>query len=87
MQRDVKGPSTLLRTCLYKTSQRRVSRDGNKARAGQIAEFTGISSPYEAPENPELTVKTGEEELDACVQQVIAEMMQRSIIRKINLAP
>ena len=30
-----------------------------KARAGQIAEFTGISSPYEAPENPELTVNTG----------------------------
>ena len=30
-----------------------------KARAEQIAEFTGISSPYEAPENPELTVNTG----------------------------
>lgn len=67
--------------------QRDVKGMYKKARAGQIAEFTGISSPYEAPENPELTVKTGEEELDACVQQVIAEMMQRSIIRKINLAP
>ncbi len=30
-----------------------------KARAGLIPEFTGISSPYEAPENPELTVNTG----------------------------
>ena len=51
-----------------------------KARAGQIADFTGISSPYEAPENPEITVNTGEAELDACVQQVIDEMMQRGII-------
>ena len=60
--------------------QRDVKGMYKKARAGQIAEFTGISSPYEAPENPELTVKTGEEELDACVQQVIGEMMQRGIV-------
>jgi hypothetical protein len=32
-------------------------------------------------------VKTGEEELDACVQQVIAEMMQRNIIGTSKLAP
>jgi adenylylsulfate kinase len=51
-----------------------------KARAGQIPEFTGISSPYEIPSNPELTVPTGTEELDICVQQVISEMMQRGII-------
>ncbi len=51
-----------------------------KARAGLIAEFTGISSPYEAPENPELTVNTGEEELDACARQVIGEMMRRGIV-------
>ena len=67
--------------------QRDVKGMYKKARAGQIAEFTGISSPYEAPENPELTVKTGEEELDACVQQVIDEMMQRNIIRTSKLAP
>ena len=51
-----------------------------KARAGEIAEFTGISSPYEAPKNPELAVKTGTLALDACVQRVIGEMKQRSII-------
>lgn len=51
-----------------------------KARAGLIAEFTGISSPYEAPVEPELTVNTETEELDACVQQVIGEMVQRGII-------
>jgi adenylylsulfate kinase len=50
-----------------------------KARAGQIAEFTGISSPYEAPENPELTVNTGAEELGVCVGYVIEELTQRGV--------
>jgi len=51
-----------------------------KARKGEIADFTGISSPYEVPKNPELAVNTGAEMLDACVQQVIGEMLHRSII-------
>jgi len=50
-----------------------------KARAGQIVEFTGISSPYEAPENPELILNTGRSELEACVQQVIGELGQRGL--------
>ncbi|MEO6308291.1 MAG: adenylyl-sulfate kinase [Nitrospiraceae bacterium] len=52
-----------------------------KARAGQIAEFTGISSPYEAPEKPELAVNTGGSELEACVKQVIDEMVQRGLTK------
>ena len=52
-----------------------------KARAGQIADFTGIYSPYEAPENPELTVSTGTEALDACVEQVIGAMLNRGIVK------
>lgn len=51
-----------------------------KARSGQIAEFTGISSPYEVPENPELAVNTGTAELNECVEQVIAEMKMRGIV-------
>jgi adenylylsulfate kinase len=56
-----------------------------KARAGEVAEFTGISSPYEVPANPELIVNTGTAELAACVQQVIGAMMQRGIIPTANL--
>ena len=52
-----------------------------KARAGLIPEFTGISSPYEAPIAPELTVNTGGMDLDTCVQQVIGELSSRGIIR------
>ncbi|SDY63966.1 adenylyl-sulfate kinase [Nitrosomonas sp. Nm58] len=54
-----------------------------KARAGQIIEFTGISSPYEAPENPELIVNTGTTDLATCVQQVISEIKQRGIIERV----
>jgi len=56
-----------------------------KARAGQIAEFTGISSPYEAPENPELAVNTGMTELDACVHQVVGLLMQRGMVKHLPL--
>jgi adenylylsulfate kinase len=51
-----------------------------KARQGTILEFTGISSPYEAPENPELIVNTGSLSLEACVDQVLTLLQQRGII-------
>ena len=42
-----------------------------KARQGIIKEFTGIDSPYEAPESPELTVNTAENDIEACVKRLI----------------
>jgi len=51
-----------------------------KARAGEIKDFTGISSPYEAPEAPALRVATGEQSLDDSVAQVMAELALRGII-------
>jgi len=42
-----------------------------KARAGKIAEFTGIDSPYEAPENPEMVVDTQNNDIDTCVAQIV----------------
>lgn len=50
-----------------------------RARKGEIKEFTGISSPYEIPTNPELTVNTGELSLDECVSQVLALLRQRNV--------
>lgn len=38
-----------------------------KARAGEIKNFTGLSSPYEAPETPELELRTGETSLEVCL--------------------
>lgn len=50
-----------------------------KARAGEISQFTGISSPYEAPKNPEMIVKSGMDSLEDCVTQVVSEMVKRGI--------
>jgi len=51
-----------------------------KARAGEIPEFTGISAPYEAPENAELIVNTAENDLDACVAIVIKYLEDNNFI-------
>ncbi|CAG0905275.1 unnamed protein product [Cyprideis torosa] len=42
-----------------------------KARGGDIKQFTGIDSPYEAPVNPDLVVDTQHNDIDACVQQIV----------------
>lgn len=46
-----------------------------KARTGQIKEFTGISSPYEEPENPELVIDTAVIDLAESVRRVV-ELLQ-----------
>ena len=51
-----------------------------KARAGQIKEFTGISSPYEAPETPELKIDTGKQDLADSVELVIKALQERGVI-------
>lgn len=51
-----------------------------KARAGEIKEFTGISSPYEAPAAPELRVETGTLNVDQCVELVMRELESREIL-------
>lgn len=61
--------------------QRDVKGLYKKARAGKIPHFTGIDSPYEAPENPELTVDTQNLSLDECVQQVMQLLVERGIIK------
>jgi adenylylsulfate kinase len=50
-----------------------------KARKGEIKDFTGISSPYEIPNNPELIVNTGTDSLESCVEQVIKLLENRGI--------
>jgi adenylylsulfate kinase len=51
-----------------------------KARAGEIKEFTGISSPYEAPEAPELRVDTGSQSLEQSVAQVLGHLAAQGVI-------
>ena len=42
-----------------------------KARLGVIKEFTGITSPYEKPENPEIVVNTKDQTIEQCVDKVL----------------
>ncbi|MBF0341199.1 MAG: adenylyl-sulfate kinase [Magnetococcales bacterium] len=58
--------------------QRDVKGLYRKARAGLIPEFTGISSPYEPPESPELVLNTGEDSVEMCVAKVL-EILGRPV--------
>ncbi|KAF7721867.1 Adenylyl-sulfate kinase [Apophysomyces ossiformis] len=51
-----------------------------KAKAGEIKEFTGISAPYEAPEKPEIRIKTHEVTVEQGVQQVIQYLVDNHLI-------
>lgn len=56
---------------LHVCEERDVKGLYQKARAGQLSEFTGISSPYEAPLSPEIVVHTGKDGLEICVDSII----------------
>ena len=51
-----------------------------KARSGTIKEFTGISSPYEAPDTPELKIDTGAQDLAESVNVVIKALQDKGVI-------
>jgi adenylylsulfate kinase len=51
-----------------------------KARKGEISQFTGIDSPYEEPAAPELVVETNLHSVEECVNQVLAYLEERKFI-------
>jgi len=51
-----------------------------KARAGEIKEFTGVSDPYEPPENPEVVLETEEESPEESAQRIIEYLEERELI-------
>ncbi|OIQ00256.1 MAG: adenylyl-sulfate kinase [Zetaproteobacteria bacterium CG2_30_46_52] len=51
-----------------------------RARQGEIKDFTGISSPYESPEDPEVYVNTGELSLDDSVEVVLSYLKKAGVI-------
>ena len=67
--REVVGDNEFLEVFVYK-----------KARAGEIPEFTGISSPYEPPEQPALQVPTGQLSLSECAASVQDMLTQRGFL-------
>jgi sulfate adenylyltransferase len=51
------------------------------AREGKIKEFTGISDPYDVPENPELRVNTEGLDVDTCAHQVILKLESMGLVK------
>ncbi len=51
-----------------------------KARAGEIKGFTGIDDPYEAPDNPEITLRTDRDSIKKSVVQVLDELAARGYL-------
>jgi bifunctional enzyme CysN/CysC len=47
-----------------------------KARAGELPNFTGIDSPYEAPEDPELWIDTTELSAEAAAERIVAAILE-----------
>ena len=62
--------STPLEVC----EQRDIKGLYAKARKGEITQFTGIDDPYEAPENPEITIDTSNQSVDESVKHVIHQL-------------
>ena len=67
-------------TSLAIAEQRDVKGLYRKAREGKLANFTGIDSPYETPESPELRIDTSNTEIEAAVELIIAELKDRKIL-------
>lgn len=51
-----------------------------KARAGEIKDFTGISAPYEAPELPEITIRTDLLSVEECVKKIVDYLAEAGLI-------
>jgi len=62
--------------------QRDVKGLYQKARAGQIKEFTGISAPYEPPAKPELALRTDRQTVDQSVAAIVGLLAQRCVLSR-----
>ena len=67
-------------TSLDVCEQRDVKGLYQKARRGEISHFTGISDPYEAPEQPDLTIDTAQQSLEQSVEQLIALLTDKGVL-------
>ncbi|MFB6226260.1 MAG: adenylyl-sulfate kinase [Candidatus Paceibacteria bacterium] len=52
-----------------------------KAKEGEIENFTGISHPYEEPENPDIHLKTDQQELDGCVNKILEYLEENNYLK------
>jgi len=79
--RDIIGADRFVETYLAADVATCEQRDPKglyaKAKSGQIAEFTGVSAPYEIPESPELAIDTATRSIDESVQEILRMLGSR----------
>lgn len=51
-----------------------------KARKGEIKDFTGVSAPYEEPENAEVVIKSGETGVEEAVVQIVKVLEEKGLL-------
>jgi len=69
--KDVNFVEVYVNTSIEECERRDVKGLYKKARAGEIKNMTGISAPYEAPENPDIEIKTENESINSSVKKII----------------
>lgn len=69
--KDVNFVEIFINTSVEECERRDVKGLYKKARAGEIKNMTGISAPYEAPENPDIEIKTENETIEEAVSKII----------------
>lgn len=69
--KDVNFVEVYVNTSIEECERRDVKGLYKKARAGEIKNMTGISAPYEAPEHPDIEIKTENESIDSSVKKLI----------------
>jgi adenylylsulfate kinase len=55
-----------------------------KARAGEIKNFTGISDPYDVPENPDLTLNTEETNINDSVEKLLNKLIELGYVENLS---
>jgi len=60
--------------------QRDVKGLYKKAREGKIKNYTGISAPYEEPDNPDIVLHTAYQPIDECIETIVKELVRRGVI-------
>lgn len=69
--KDVNFVEVYINTSIEECERRDVKGLYKKARAGEIKNMTGISAPYEAPEHPDIEIKTENESIEVSVKKII----------------
>ncbi len=79
--RDIIGKENYIEvyvsTPLEECERRDVKKLYQKARNGEIPNFTGVNSPYEAPVEPDVVVDTSGKSVDECVEEILGVIMKR----------